>query len=158
MADISIKTANILRDTIAKLETTSDYQWGHMGSCNCGHLAQVISKLSKSEIHQRAMQRYGDWNEQLNDYCESSGYPIDEIISQLTSNGFAIEDLKNLERLSDPQILTRIDKTRRDTMRRNSLEDVILYLTTWVELIEDQIVSNLKKEAFAKTPSEVELT
>ena len=51
-------------DLIAAIEKTtlnlskgSPYQWGHMGSCNCGNLAQELTKLSKAEIHSYAMQR-----------------------------------------------------------------------------------------------------
>ncbi len=49
------------------------------------------------------MQRYGDWNEQLNDYCPTSGFPMDELISEMMNFGFDRDDLKNLERLSDKQ-------------------------------------------------------
>ena len=56
-----------IRNTARSLEKSEKYQWGHMGSCNCGHLAQELTRLNASEIHQRAMQKYGDWNEQLND-------------------------------------------------------------------------------------------
>jgi hypothetical protein len=34
-----------------------------MGACNCGFLAQEITHLRKAEIHSRAMQSTGDWNE-----------------------------------------------------------------------------------------------
>ena len=26
------------------------YEWGHMGGCNCGHLAQTVTTLSRAEI------------------------------------------------------------------------------------------------------------
>ena len=31
-----------------------------MGSCNCGHLAQTVTRLTKAEIHTQALQRYGE--------------------------------------------------------------------------------------------------
>ena len=65
----------LLRSTAQELEVCSDYQWGHMGSCNCGFLARNITPLPKNEIHSFAMQRPGDWSEQLNDYCPGSGLP-----------------------------------------------------------------------------------
>ena len=39
-----------IRNTAKKLETGAPYQWGHMGSCNCGNLAQEITDLSEKEI------------------------------------------------------------------------------------------------------------
>ena len=54
----------IIRKTAANLAASSEYQWGHMGACNCGHLAQQITFKSKAEIHNRAMTGLGDWNDQ----------------------------------------------------------------------------------------------
>jgi glutaredoxin-related protein len=59
-----------IRSAAVKLESSTIYQWGHMGACNCGFLAQEVTKLTKEEIHARAMMRHGDWTEQLNDYCK----------------------------------------------------------------------------------------
>ena len=108
MAKASINVISALRATAAQLESTHYYQWGHMGSCNCGYLGQQVTKLNKAEIHRRALQRSGDWSEQLNDYSPASGLPFDDIISSLIAFGFDIEDLKHLERLSDPMILQAI--------------------------------------------------
>jgi hypothetical protein len=69
MAHSTFPVIQALRDTAQRLATQAPYQWGHMGSCNCGHLAQTITNLTKGEIHARAMQRYGDWERQLIDYC-----------------------------------------------------------------------------------------
>jgi hypothetical protein len=40
MAKATPEFIQALRSAIAKLEKSDDYQWGHMGSCNCGYLAQ----------------------------------------------------------------------------------------------------------------------
>ncbi|WP_342626366.1 hypothetical protein [Belliella baltica] len=63
MARPSVELISAFRRTIDKLKNGAPYQWGHMGACNCGNLAQEITEFSKGEIHQDAMQRYGDWNE-----------------------------------------------------------------------------------------------
>ena len=60
-----------------------------MGSCNCGNLAQELTRMTKDQIHQYAMQRYGDWNEQVADYCETSQLPFDIIINQMIEAGGA---------------------------------------------------------------------
>jgi hypothetical protein len=108
MARANPRVIHVLRNTLARLQQSSAYQWGHMGSCNCGFLAQEISRLDKREIHARAMQRSGDWNEQLKVYCPTSGLPMDELISSMLCEGFTREDLVHLERLSDPEIVELI--------------------------------------------------
>lgn len=130
-----------IEKTVAKLSNGAAYQWGHMGACNCGNLAQELTKLSKAEIHQYAMQKHGDWNEQLLDYCPTSGYPIDLMISKMLNFGLTLEDLGNLERLSDSTILKHIPKERREQMNKNSREDVILYLETWSKILREKWVN-----------------
>ncbi len=36
-----------LRRTAARLATGAEYRWTHMGSCNCGHLAQTVTELCR---------------------------------------------------------------------------------------------------------------
>lgn len=124
--------------TISKLQQGASYQWGHMGACNCGNLAQELTYLSKAEIHRFAMQRHGDWNEQLIDYCPTSGYPMDLMVSKMLEYGLTIDDLSHLERLSDPIILARMEKDRRDQLNKNKREDVVFYLQVWANLLREK--------------------
>jgi hypothetical protein len=126
------------RNTISKLKKGAPYQWGHMGACNCGNLAQELISLSKEEIHRYAMSKSGDWNEQLNDYCPTSGYPMDLMIGKLVEKGLSIEELKHLEKLSDPKILALIPLPRRNQLAKNNIHDLIFYLENWLELLENQ--------------------
>lgn len=126
------------RNTISKLKKGAPYQWGHMGACNCGNLAQELISISKEEIHRYAMSKSGDWNEQLNDYCPTSGYPMDLMIGKLVEKGLSIEELKHLEKLSDPKILANIPLPRRNQLTKNNIHDLIFYLETWLELLENQ--------------------
>jgi hypothetical protein len=143
MAKPGIKLIEALRKTARELQKSSDYQWGHMGSCNCGFLAQTITKLNKNEIHSRAMQRYGDWNEQLNDYCPTSGLLIDDMISELLNAGLDIEDLKQLEKLSNPQILNNLPSGIRH-LNHNCKADVIEYFYAWAHLLETKITDRIE--------------
>ena len=131
-----------IRNAAKKLASSTNYQWGHMGSCNCGFLAQEISKLSKSEIHERAMQKYGDWNEQVDAYCPTTGLPMDELISEMLSAGLDREDLKNLEKLDDPKVLRLLPVEQRNLVRNNK-DDVVLYLNTWAMLLENQLLDEI---------------
>jgi hypothetical protein len=146
MAKPSIQLIQALKNTAKHLEQSSDYQWGHMGSCNCGFLAQEITRLSKHQIHSRAMQRYGDWNEQLNDYCPTSGMLIDDLISQMLAAGLDTDDLKKLEKLSDQNILKKLSSGRH-FLERNKKADVIEYLYAWADVLEEKLLENIHIEA-----------
>jgi len=140
MAQIRFELIQALRTTAQKIEHNSSYQWGHMGLCNCGFLAQQITSLSKDEIHRRAMQRHGDWSEQLNDYCPTSGLPMDNLIDQLVDFGFTPEELRHLERLSDPAVLHRLSIQKR-YLTHNVKADVITYMNTWANLLEESLIN-----------------
>ncbi|MFN4087174.1 MAG: hypothetical protein ACK4LB_14645 [Spirosomataceae bacterium] len=154
MAKADVKIVEVLRRTAEKLSQGSTYMWGHMGSCNCGNLAQEVTQLSKAQIHAYAMRGCGDWNEQLNDYCETSQMPMDLVIFELLSFGFSLQDLKALEYVSDPAVLERLPKEKRH-LRRNVREDVVVYLQTWADLVEEQILAQIELPNFTlhETPA-----
>lgn len=142
MANLRLEVIQSLKNTAHSLEKNPDYQWGHMGSCNCGHLVQEITKFNKAEIHTRAMAKCGDWNEQLNDYCPTSGLLMDDLITQMLDFGFSTDDLKHLENLSDPEILRTLPHNK-SSLQRNKKEDVILYLLSWASHLEEQLLDQV---------------
>lgn len=139
MANIRFELIQALQTTAKNIEHNNSYQWGHMGLCNCGFLAQEITSLSKDEIHRRAMQRHGDWSEQLNDYCPTSGLPMDDLIDQLVHFGFTVEELRHLERLSDKAVLQRLSIEKR-YLSHNVKADVIVYLNAWANMLEESLL------------------
>jgi hypothetical protein len=144
---VSFQLIEALRATAHRLATEAPYQWGHMGSCNCGHLAQTITSLTKAEIHARALQRYGDWERQLVDYCPTSGLPFDQTIDEMLALGFSREDLTQLEKLGDPAVRHAIPFERRNTLRHNQRDDVVLYLRTWADLLTKQLMAAVELPA-----------
>ena len=152
MAQPTFPVIQALRDTAQRLNTQAPYQWGHMGSCNCGHLAQTVTSLTKAEIHARAMQRYGDWERQLVDYCPTSGLPIDQTIDEMLALGFTRSDLTHLERIADPIIRAAIPFERRDALRHNQRDDVVLYLRTWADLLEHDLLADITLPNFITVP------
>lgn len=142
MARATADVIEALRKTADNLKASSRYQWGHMGLCNCGFLAQQITRLSKEEIHQRAMQGQGDWNEQLNDYCPTSGLPMDELISMMIDFGFDSDDLKHLEKLSDSEVLHQLPRDER-YLRHNHKHDVIKYFRLWASKLEEELLKKI---------------
>jgi hypothetical protein len=47
MANPNPELIAAIEKTVSKLKNGSPYQWGHMGACNCGNLAQELTKLEK---------------------------------------------------------------------------------------------------------------
>ena len=113
-----------------------------MGGCNCGNLAQELTKLNRDQIHRYAMQRYGDWNEQVEDYCSTSQMPIDLIINEMLNAGLMLEDLKHLEKLDDRQVLVRFPLEKRH-LKHNVRDDVVAYMNAWADLLEEQILEKI---------------
>ncbi len=60
MTQASPELVAALRATARRLEQGASYCWTHMGSCNCGQLAQTLTRLPKEEIHRLALERAGD--------------------------------------------------------------------------------------------------
>ncbi|QHV95575.1 hypothetical protein [Spirosoma endbachense] len=131
-----------LRRTARKLANGAPYQWGHMGGCNCGNLAQELTKLNRDQIHRYAMERYGDWNEQVEGYCSTSQMPIDLVISEMLNAGLVLEDLKHLEKLDDRHVLLRFPLEAR-YLKHNVRDDVVSYMNAWADLLEEQLLSKI---------------
>ena len=130
------------RELIAAMRTTAErlahdgtYQWGHMGMCNCGHLAQSITGLRHAEIHDSALIREGDWEQQVREYCPTSGHLIGTILAAMFTLGLTRDDVRHLERLSDPEVLHGVGRH----LRFNVREDVVTYLAAWADLLNAQI-------------------
>lgn len=121
-----------LRTTAARLEAGSSYQWGHLGMCNCGHLVETVCGIAPPQIHRIALERRGDWEQLANDYCPTSGYAIDDVISTLLDLGMSTRDIGHLEKLDDPKILAILGVRH---LRRNQRADVVAYMRAWADLL-----------------------
>jgi hypothetical protein len=133
-----------LRTTAKRLSNeTVAYQWSHQGRCNCGHLAQTLTNLSQSQIHAYAIERYGDWEDHAEDYCPTSGHHIDVIITAMLDIGMTRDDIGYLEKLSSPAVLQRLPIEQRN-LHRSNREHVILYMNTWADLLEEQLLQQIQ--------------
>ena len=137
MAYANVRLILALRTTAARLRSGAAYQWGHLGMCNCGQLAQTITRRSKREIHEAALALGGEWRDRARDYCPTSGFPIDGIIRELLDCGLGPSDLADLEYLADDRVVRRLDPARE--LQRNRREDVIEYLEAWASLLDDEL-------------------
>lgn len=143
MAKVNLLLIEAFRITAKNLRNGKPYEWGHMGNCNCGNLAQTLLNIDKKTIHEYAMVGVGDWTEQVNDYCPTSGMQMDKMIFGLLEKGLSTYDLKHLEYLSDPLILSNLPKNT-PTLKNNNREDVALYLETWANVLENNLIDNIK--------------
>ncbi len=131
MAKLNRTVIEALRTTADRLRSGADYEWGHAGACNCGHLAQTVTQRSKQEIYKMVS---GEWSEHLNDYCPITGCAVEDVAAQMIAFGFTPGELADLERLQDPRVLERLPGRRH--LRRNDRDDVVLYLETWASMLE----------------------
>lgn len=153
MAKPNLELIQALRQTAQKLKHATHYQWGHMGSCNCGHLVQEITQLSRAEIHEYAMRtRGGDWSEQAMDYCPTSGYLMDQVISIMLEAGLEVQDFKHLERLSDRHVLQTLPEGERN-LKHNQRDDVVKYLYAWARLLENQWLNQIELTELSTSPA-----
>lgn len=143
----NVKLIDALRETARRLNGGADYNWCHMGRCNCGHLAQTITRMSPAEIHERALMKAGDWSNQTLEYCTATGFTIDHIIETMITLGLTKDDIVHIERLSDQKVLRRIGLDRRIAMNHKKREDVVLYMNTFAEMLEDELLRKVPDPA-----------
>lgn len=129
-----------LRQTTERLNDENvEYQWGHMGQCNAGHLIQTITGMSSFEIVKSVDFQLDEWSEHATDYCSKTGCKVDDIFLSIEKHGMTHEDIVKLENLSDRKILDNLDGGFRH-LERNNRMDVIEYMNSFANLLEKQSV------------------
>ncbi|MDW7691576.1 hypothetical protein R9C00_17485 [Flammeovirgaceae bacterium SG7u.111] len=127
-----------LRQTAQRLSEGANYEWGHMGRCNCGHLVQTITKMTDTELVASIDHKLDEWTEHAKDYCDRTGSKVEDIFEVMRSYGFHHEDMVNLEYLKDRKILDRLDDGRK-YLKHNQREDVVVYMEKMAELLEEEM-------------------
>jgi hypothetical protein len=142
MAKPSADLIIALRATALRLRDGAPYAWSKMGRCNCGHLAQTLTRLTAKQIQQRALQRPGDWTRQAVAYCPGSGLPLDDVFATMMEIGLTRDDIGHLEHLSDPAVLARV-RPGRLPLHHTVRDDVVAYLEAWAGLLEEALLPTL---------------
>lgn len=137
MAYPGIQLIAALREAARNLRNGADYSWGHHGSCNCGHLLQVVTRLDEKEILEYAQTSHGEWTEIAEEYCGLTHLPAYLLISALENIGLTPTDIHYLEYLEDRTVLQALPGGFR-WLRKNWREDVILYFETMADILEEQ--------------------
>ncbi|HEV3211740.1 MAG TPA: hypothetical protein VGY91_15900 [Chthoniobacterales bacterium] len=128
----------ILRETADRIETGAEYQWSHFGKCNCGHLAQTATRFTAVQIHRSAFCRLAEWSEIPEDFCPQTGALLDRVVDALFELGLNATDLRNLEDLSDGEVLRNLPGGFR-YLERNQRQDAVAYMRSWANLLEAQL-------------------
>ncbi len=166
MARANARLVLALRETARRLEAPDVvYRWSHFAHCNCGHLAQTLTRLSPKEIYDAAFHRPGDWGDQAAalahgrdgvDYgdrpaldegawepedegrCNVTGSPLGAILDQMYAAGLEADDVRHLERLSDSDVLRRLGKNTTG-MAHGDRASVVAYLRAWADLLTQKL-------------------
>jgi hypothetical protein len=126
-----------LRATSTRLENEDvQYQWGHMGQCNAGHLIQTLTGMSSFEIVESVDFQLDEWSEHAVDYCSCTGNKVDDIFLSIEKQGLTHSDIVKLENLSDRKVLENLDGGFR-YLERNRREHVVEYMRSFADLLEN---------------------
>lgn len=142
MAHPTIQLIAALREAAQNLRNGAHYAWGHHGSCNCGHILQVVTQLSREEIVRHAQTAFGEWTEIAEEYCGVTNAPAYLLVSKLEKLGLTPTDIHNLEYLEDRTVLQLLPGGFR-WLKKNVREDVIVYFETFAGLLEEKLVSSI---------------
>lgn len=142
MAIPTIALIEGLRKAADTLRTGAYYAWGHHGACNCGHLLQATTQLSKEEIRAWAHTGPGEWTEIAQEACAVTGAPIALLLTKLEQLGLTPTDIHNIEYLEDREVLKQLPGGFR-WLKRNVREDVILYFDTMANMLEDKLAASI---------------
>lgn len=160
MAHPNLPLIEALRETARRLRHGAHYAWGHHGSCNCGNLLQTITHLSSKEILEYSRTGTGEWTEIAQEFCGITNAPADLLISKLQKIGLTPSDIHCIEYLEDKQVLQRLPGGFR-WLSRNVREDVILYLETMADMLEEKLAKQVNldlAELFEPKPASQKVT
>jgi hypothetical protein len=157
MAQPSIELVEALRETGRRLRNGAHYAWGHHGACNCGHLLQVLTRLSEAEILAYAHTGTGEWTEIVEESCPVTAVPVSLLLTKLQQSGLCPTDVHNIEYLEDREVLKNLPGGFR-WLKRNLREDVIAYFEAFASIMEEKLLKQVnisfaqflhkKKDAF----------
>ncbi|RYY99610.1 MAG: hypothetical protein EOO11_04405 [Chitinophagaceae bacterium] len=142
MAYPNLTLISALRAAAQQLRSNAPYAWGNHGSCNCGHLLQVVTHLSHAEILRHARSGIGEWTEIAEAYCGVTDAPVTVLLGRLEAIGLTPTDIHCLEYLQDRAVLNRLPGGFR-WLQKNLRDDVILYFETFAALLEEQLLPRI---------------
>ncbi len=143
MAHPNLTLIGALRQAARNLEKGAPYAWGNHGACNCGHLLQVVTHLSRQEILRFAHTGLGEWTELAEEYCAVSSAPAYMLVAKLEAIGLTPTDINCLEYLKDRSVLQALPGGFR-WLQKNKREDVVLYFRTLANQLEERLLRQIE--------------
>jgi hypothetical protein len=147
------KLITALRTALKVLENgTFPYNWEHCSSCNCGVVFCALTGKSPRDLVSlipRGQTEKSTWIDRIGYHCPITGVPTNTFINGLFAAGLTLEDIKNLEFLSDPKVITKLKETGfTEKIKKSDKQHVIAYLRAWVDvLIEEGKLDTVSKFA-----------
>lgn len=141
MAHPTTELINGLRMAAGHLRNGGFYAWGHHGACNCGHLLQATTELSKEEILNYAHTGAGEWTELAEESCSVTEAPLNLLLTKLQQLGLTPTDVHNIEYLEDREVLNRLPGGFR-WLKRNARQDVVAYFETMADCLEEKMTQH----------------
>lgn len=161
---MKLRLITALRTTATALERgTFDYDWKYVARCNCGSLFCSLTGKSAADlpIPQPIGGKIGaTWKTLVGQHCPITGMPTDKLLKELLGYGLTKQDIINLEFLSDPKVVARmnIKGKRRIRLERkwyqlpryttveeaatkldyNNKNRVIGYMRAWADLLTEE--------------------
>lgn len=80
----------------------------------------------------------GAWEPENIGACNATGAPLDVVFDRLVAIGLDDDDIRGLERLSDPAVRRRLGTNTQDYPHYKR-ENVIAYLRAWADLLEAEL-------------------
>ena len=131
-----------LRMAAANLKKGDYYAWGHHGACNCGHLLQATTQLTKEEIVTYAHSGTGEWTELAEENCSVTNAPVNLLLTKLQQLGLTPTDIHNIEYLEDRDVLGRLPGGFK-WLKRNIRENVIEYFEAMATILEEKLMQHI---------------
>lgn len=145
MAKATVELIEALRKGAKRIANKANYEWRNTGACNCGNVVQSATNFNRNQIARFGLQKQGDWAMLARLYDKDSNYKIDEIIKRMLEIGMDLDDFGNLENLNDQRILDRIGNA---FLKRDNRNHVILYLNTWADMLEEEMLQDIELPTF----------
>ena len=142
--EVRMTLIQAIESLISKLKDgTIHYYWNNFTSCNCGLLAQELIGCNESHLDKIMCEiPFGArlWTI-TSKYCKSTGICYDTIFKYLFETGLTIEDIEDLEYLSNEEILkeTDIDTDSAQIVEYYKVKsNLVKYLKGWLVILERQ--------------------
>ena len=137
------------------IENKEDHNWNKRSLCHCGSLLKATKLFNPLDIHDSDLEYFVDIERDFdlpgyyryvfqiykNNQCEVTNLSFTNVVQQLLSYGFTLDELINLEHLQDKRFLD-LDTNSNEIKEADNL---IQYLTNWINY-EEQLVKATTKD------------